>query len=149
MSSSRGIALNCGLAAPPTTTTCHTPNTPEILNAIVNISFPTPSVPPQQASTPFPPSSLSFPPAPQTAQSLPSPTSYSDCSTPSSATSASPLNSPTGQSSVQHIQSQFIKEGLKMKVRQKLKSEPEEGGAYETNIKIKKEAEVRTYHEST
>ena len=33
-----------------------------------------------------------------------------------------------------------------MKVRQKLKSEPEEGGAYETNIKIKKEAEVRTYH---
>merc|ERR1712158_175674 len=101
MSSSRGIALNCGLAAPPTTTTCHTPNTPEILNAIVNISFPTPSLPPQQASTPFPPSSLSFPPAPQTAQSLPSPTSYSDCSTPSSATSPSPLNSPTGQSSVQ------------------------------------------------
>merc|ERR1711936_562358 len=60
------------------------------------------------------------------------------------ATSASPLNSPTGQSSVQHIQSQFIKEGLKMKVRQKLKSEPEEGGAYETNIKIKKEAEDLT-----
>merc|ERR1712223_1335818 len=144
MSSSRGIALNCGLAAPPTTTTCHTPNTPEILNAIVNISFPTPSVPQQQASTPFPPSSLSFPPAPQTAQSLPSPTSYSDCSTPSSATSPSPLNSPTGQSSVQHIQSQFIKGGLKMKVRQKLKSEPEEGGAYETNIKIKKEAEDLT-----
>merc|ERR1712240_482092 len=145
MSSSRGIALNCGLAAPPTTTTCHTPNTPEILNAIVNISFPTPSLPQQQqASTPFPPSSLSFPPAPQPAQSLPSPTSYSDCSTPSSATSASPLNSPTGQSSVQHIQSQFIKEGLKMKVRQKLKSEPEEGGAYETNIKIKKEAEDLT-----
>merc|ERR1711899_636865 len=120
MSSSRGIALNCGLAAPPTTTTCHTPNTPEILNAIVNISFPTPSLPQQQASTPFPPSSLSFPPAPHTAQSLPSPTSYSDCSTPSSATSHSPLNSPTGQSSVQHIQSQFIKEGLKMKVPTKL-----------------------------
>ena len=36
-----------------------------------------------------------------------------------------------------------------MKVRQKLKSEPEEGGAYETNIKIKKEAEVRTYHSSS
>merc|ERR1712020_759480 len=143
MSSSRGIALNCGLAAPPTTTTCHTPNTPEILNAIVNISFPTPSVP-SQASTPFPPSSLSFPPvvAPQAAP-LPSP-SYSDCSTPSSATSASPLNSPTGQSFVQHIQSQFIKDGLKMKVRQKLKSEPEEGGAYEANIKIKKEAEDLT-----
>merc|ERR1712200_33309 len=34
--------------------------------------------------------------------------------------------------------------GLKMKVRQKLKSEPEEGGAYETNIKIKKEAEDLT-----
>merc|ERR1719447_421562 len=133
MSSSRGIALTCGLAAPPTTTTCHTPNTPEILNAIVNISFPTPSLPPQQASTPFPPSSLSFPPAPHSAQSLPSP-----------AASASPLNSPTGQSSVQHIQSQFIKEGLKMKVRQKLKSEPDEGGAYETNVKIKKEAEDLT-----
>merc|ERR1712107_620489 len=108
--------------------------------------LPPPSLPQQpQASTPFPPSSLSFPPAPHSAQSLPSPTSYSDCSTPSSATSASPLNSPTGQSSVQHIQSQFIKEGLKMKVRQKLKSEPEEGGAYETNIKIKKEAEDLTW----
>merc|ERR1711934_430242 len=125
MSSSRGIALNCGLAAPPTTTTCHTPNTPEILNAIVNISFPTPSMP--QASTPFPPSSLSFPPvvAPQAAQPLP---------TPSSASGASPLSSPTGQNSVQHIQSQFIKEGLKMKVRQKLKSEPEEGAAFKPDL---------------
>merc|ERR1712051_912964 len=144
MSSSRGIALNCGLAAPPTTTTCHTPNTPEILNAIVNISFPTPSMP--QASTPFPPSSLSFPPvvAPQAAQPLPSP-SYSDCSTPSSASGASPLSSPTGQNSVQHIQSQFIKEGLKMKVRQKLKSEPEEGAAaFEPDLGIKREFEDLT-----
>merc|ERR1712055_164421 len=142
MSSSRGIALNCGLAAPPTTTTCHTPNTPEILNAIVNISFPTPSLP--QASTPFPPSSLSFPPvvAPQAAP-LPSP-SYSDCSTPSSASGASPLSSPTGQNSVQHIQSQFIKEGLKMKVRQKLKSEPEEGAAFEPDLSIKREFEDLT-----
>ena len=141
MSSSRGIALNCGLAAPPTTTTCHTPNTPEILNAIVNISFPTPSLP-SQASTPFPPSSLSFPPvvAPQAAP-LPSP-SYSDCSTPSSASGASPLSSPTGQNSVQHIQSQFIKEGLKMKVRQKLKSEPEDGAAFKPNLSIKREVEV-------
>merc|ERR1711997_337167 len=98
-----------------------------------------------QASTPFPPSSLSFPPvvAPQAAP-LPSP-SYSDCSTPSSSTSgASPLNSPTGQNSVQHIQSQFIKEGLKMKVRQKLKSEPEEGGAFEPNLSIKRELEDLT-----
>merc|ERR1711989_274236 len=144
MSSSRGIALNCGLAAPPTTTTCHTPNTPEILNAIVNISFPTPSVP-SQASTPFPPSSLSFPPVvAQQAAPLPSP-SYSDCSTPSSASGASPLSSPTGQNSVQHIQSQFIKEGLKMKVRQKLKSEPEEGGAaFESNLSIKREVEDLT-----
>merc|ERR1719447_2018852 len=132
MSSSRGIALNCGLAAPPTTTTCHTPNTPEILNAIVNISFP-------------PPSGLSFPPVvAQQAAPLPSP-SYSDCSTPSSASGASPLNSPTGQNSVQHIQSQFIKEGLKMKVRQKLKSEPEEGGAaFEPNLSIKREVEDLT-----
>merc|ERR1711934_132327 len=143
MSSSRGIALNCGLAAPPTTTTCHTPNTPEILNAIVNISFPTPSMP--QASTPFPPSSLSFPPvvAPRAAQPLPSP-SYSDCSTPSSASGASPLSSPTGQNSVQHIQSQFIKEGLKMKVRQKLKSEPEEGAAFKPDVSIKREFEDLT-----
>merc|ERR1712076_12776 len=133
MSSSRGIALNCGLAAPPTTTTCHTPNTPEILNAIVNISFPTPSMP--QASTPFPPVV-----APQAAQPLPSP-SYSDCSTPSSASGASPLSSPTGQNSVQHIQSQFIKEGLKMKVRQKLKSEPEDGTAFKPNLSIKREVE--------
>merc|ERR1711997_697967 len=98
-----------------------------------------------QASTPFPPSSLSFPPvvAPQAAQPLPSP-SYSDCSTPSSASGASPLSSPTGQNSVQHIQSQFIKEGLKMKVRQKLKSEPEEGGAFEHNLSIKSEVEDLT-----
>merc|ERR1712088_1197669 len=122
MSSSRGIALNCGLAAPPTTTTCHTPNTPEILNAIVNISFPTPSLP--QASTPFPPSSLSFPPV--------------------VVPHASPLSSPTGQNSVQHIQSQFIKEGLKMKVRQKLKSEPEEGAAFEPDLSIKREFEDLT-----
>merc|ERR1711863_256298 len=91
------------------------------------------------------PSSLSFPPvvAPQAAQPLPSP-SYSDCSTPSSASGASPLSSPTGQNSVQHIQSQFIKEGLKMKVRQKLKSEPEEGGAFEHNLSIKSEVEDLT-----
>merc|ERR1711934_587729 len=93
---------------------------------------------------PFPPSSLSFPPvvAPQAAP-LPSP-SYSDCSTPSSASGASPLSSPTGQNSVQHIQSQFIKEGLKMKGRQKLKSEPEEGGAFEHNLSIKSEVEDLT-----
>merc|ERR1712061_420960 len=90
-------------------------------------------------------SSLSFPPvvAPQAAQPLPSP-SYSDCSTPSSASGASPLSSPTGKNSVQHIQSQFIKEGLKMKVRQKLKSEPEEGGAFEHNLSIKGEFEDLT-----
>merc|ERR1712233_224499 len=50
-----------------------------------------------------------------------------------------------GQNSVQHIQSQFIKEGLKMKVRQKLKSEPEEGGAaFEPNLSIKREVEDLT-----
>merc|ERR1712041_19936 len=38
--SSHRIALNCSLSAPPSTTSCHTPNTPEILNAIVDISFP-------------------------------------------------------------------------------------------------------------
>merc|ERR1711971_542537 len=54
-------------------------------------------------------------------------------------------NSPTGQDSVQHIQSQFIKEGLKMKVRQKLKSEPEEGAAaFEPNLSIKRELEDLT-----
>merc|ERR1712203_1340314 len=93
----------------------------------------------------FPPSSLSFPPvvAPQAA---PLPPPSSDCSTPSSSTSGtSPLNSPTGQNSVQHIQSQFIKEGLKMKVRQKLKSEPEEGAAaFEPDLGIKREFEDLT-----
>merc|ERR1719193_2064883 len=90
------------------------------------------------------PASLSPPVVAPQAAPLPSP-SYSDCSTPSSSTSgASPLNSPTGQNSVQHIQSQFIKEGLKMKVRQKLKSEPEEGGAFEPNLSIKRELEDLT-----
>merc|ERR1712110_230644 len=56
-----------------------------------------------------------------------------------------PLSSPTGQNSVQHIQSQFIKEGLKMKVRQKLKSEPEEGAAaFEPDLGIKREFEDLT-----
>ena len=134
MSSSRRIGLNCGLAPPPTTTTCHTPNTPEILNTIVNISFPQPGQPPS-----YPPSTLSYPPQirPHPAP-LPSPC-YSDCSTASS----SPLASPSGpNSSVQTIHSQFIKEGLKMKVRQKLKSEPEDCGVLSPGLDIKTEPEV-------
>ena len=151
MSSFRGIPLNCGLRPPPATTSCHTPNTPEILNAIVNISFPTPPPASQAPTFPMPVSSLAYPPAPQALlppqqpPPLPSPC-YSDCSTASSS-GHSPLASPTGPNTVQHIQSQFIKEGLKMKVRQKLKTEPEEGGAFGSEydgLKIKKEVEVCT-----
>merc|ERR1719431_768771 len=133
------IGLNCSLAPPPTTTSCHTPNTPEILNAIVNISFPQP--PP--ATTCHQPS---FPQHPTLHHSssapLPSPC-YSDSSTASS--TGSPLASPSGlHSSVQHIHSQFIKEGLEMKVKQKLKTEPEEGGAESPSLEIKREFEDLT-----
>jgi len=120
------ISLNCSLVPPSSSSdSLHTPNTPEILNTIVNISFSNPQL--QKTSLP----------------SLPSPSGYSDSSDSSSI--ASPLSpsytslfSPAGQSlgsSVQQYRSQFIKEGLKMKVKQNLKEEPE----IDTKICIKQE----------
>lgn len=118
------ISLNCSLVPPPSSDSLNTPNTPEILNTIVNISFNRPAA---QKSEPPP---------------LPSPSAFSDCS--DSSSMSSPLSpayttlcSPVGSvgSSVQQYRSQFIKEGLKMKVKQNLKEELD----FDSKISIKQE----------
>jgi len=143
----RTISLNCSLAVPTTSSTTslagsNTPNTPEILNAIINISS-------EHLQTfdvnqtnlikcedkPDPPTEF-CPNDPQ----MPSP-SYSECSENNSNSSLPSSLSPPYDSaccyqptqagsflnpsmSVQRYHSQFIKEGLKMKVKQKIKEEP-------------------------
>jgi len=124
------VSLNCSLTAPTTTQEgCHTPNTPEILNTIVNI---TSQLEQHQVANM---TILQHP-------SLPSP-SHSDISSSSNSSLYSPMT-PTlispqeACSTVQDFHSQFIKEGLKMKVKQKLKNEPQE---FEHYMAIKRENE--------
>ena len=115
------ISLNCTLSAPPTTLPgVHTPNTPEILNTIVNIT----SQMCQQFSQPQPSN------MPINHPLTPSPLSYSDISDSTTAPSlcstlysscSSQTSSQKSQTIVQDFHSQFIKEGLKMKVKQNLK----------------------------
>eukprot|EP00092_Neocalanus_flemingeri_P016331 GFUD01017679.1.p1 GENE.GFUD01017679.1~~GFUD01017679.1.p1 ORF type:complete len:360 (-),score=80.88 GFUD01017679.1:51-1049(-) len=135
------ISLNCSLSAPPTTQDgCNTPNTPEILNTIVNIT----SQMCHQFSQPEP-SNIVIP------QPLPLPsTSYSDISDSTTTSSlyspispfTTSLSSPHESSSVvQDFHSQFVKEGLKMKVKQKLKMEPEDSLQEKFALNIKREEE--------
>merc|ERR1712128_75691 len=142
----RTISLNCSLAVPTTSSTIslngsNTPNTPEILNAIINISSEhlqafdasqtNTSLKCEDTSEPAPEYSSNHP--------VPSP-SFSECSENSSNSSIPSSLSPPYDSaccyqqqgsnflnpsmSVQRYHSQFIKEGLKMKVKQKIKEEP-------------------------
>lgn len=142
----RTISLNCSLAVPTTSSTTslngsNTPNTPEILNAIINISSEhlqtfdanqTNTLKCEEKNDPAPEYSPNNP--------VPSP-SYSECSENSSNSSIPSSLSPPYDStccyqqsqassflnpniSVQRYHSQFIKEGLKMKVKQKIKEEP-------------------------
>ena len=123
------ISLNCSLTVPPTTQDgCHTPNTPEILNTIVNI---TSQLELHQLSN----LNIIQPP------SLHSP-SHSDISSSSSCSPMTPtkISPQESCSTVKEFHSQFIKEGLKMKVKHKLKNEPQD---FERFMTIKKEYEVK------
>lgn len=125
------ISLNCSLV-PPTTSneSLHTPNTPEILNTIVNISFNTPSV--QKCE------SIS-----EAVPSQPSPSEFSSYSPASSICSpVSSICSPMSPDypSVQHFTSQLIKEGLKVKVSQNIKVEP----GVDSKLSIKQEKQELT-----
>jgi len=160
----RTISLNCSLAVPTTSsntslTGSNTPNTPEILNAIINISSEhlqaydasqtntplkcedTPDPPPEYIS-PNPVPSPSFSESSEASSSSSIPSSLSppyDCCYQQQATTF--LNPGM---SVQRYHSQFIKEGLKMKVKQKIKEEPNlEVGKLEVED-IKKENEDLT-----
>lgn len=124
------ISLNVHLAVPqqvtPTTSSAqdgsHTPNTPELLNTLVNMQsgpFADYQAPPQQLP---PTSSLAGNPNDYAPQALSSPDSSLDASSPT--TSATTPSTPGSGMSVQQYRSQFIKEGLKLKVRQKLGGSP-------------------------
>jgi len=163
----RTISLNCSLAVPTSSSATSlagstTPNTPEILNAIINISsehlqtFDTP----HQTNQPLKCEEITEPvPEYLPINPVPSP-SFSDCSERSNSSIPSSLSPPYDSSccyqqnmggnflnpnmSVQRYHSQFIKEGLKMKVKQKIKEEPiGDGGKLEVED-IKKEHEDLT-----
>jgi len=139
------ISLNCSLVVQPSTVhdtvhtpstvhdTVHTPNTPEILNTIVNITTQRSSHNTSYLQTAMLPS--------------PSDSNISDSSTRSSFSSLSSHMSPVSFSltshqeyqSTEHFHSQLIREGLKMKVREKMKKEPEDCFQMFTSIKKEKE----------
>merc|ERR1711915_816713 len=110
------ISLNCSLSAPPTTLPgSKTPNTPEILNTIVSITS-------QMGSHEMPdtmsPSSVPFQFATPSVADAPS----------ARLSSANPTNivqrdSNVSPTLVQDFKSQFIKEGLKMKLKKNMKLE--------------------------
>jgi len=128
------ISLNCSLLAPPTTTLCggHTPNTPEILNTIVNIT--------SQMGNQFSPTNLMVPHP--IASPLKSETMDVESNLPK------PSNSEThpmkSLSIVEDFKSQFIKEGLKMKVKKNLKIESEDSLQKILHQNIKQESEAQS-----
>ena len=110
------ISLNCSLLNSPTTSMSggHTPNTPEILNTIVNIT--------SQMGNQFSHTHRMVPHL--IASPLKSETMVVDSNlTTSSVIEKLPLKP---QSIVDDYKSQFIKEGLKMKVKTNLKIESED-----------------------
>merc|ERR1712212_566855 len=134
-------SLNCSLSVPTTSsktslTGSNTPNTPEILNAIINIS--SDHLQAYDASLTNTPLKYEDTPSPllenNSSNPVPSP-SFSESSEASSSSSipsslSPPYNCCYQQQpttfinqgmSVQRYHSQFIKEGLKMKVKQKIK----------------------------
>ena len=128
------ISLNCSLLAPPTTTMCggHTPNTPEILNTIVNIT--------SQMGNQFSHTHHMVPHL--IASPLKSETMVVDSNlTTPSGIEKFPMKS---QSIVEDYKSQFIKEGLKMKVKKNLKIESEDSLQKILNLNIKQENEVKS-----
>jgi len=148
----RTISLNCSLAVPttassaPTLTGNTTPNTPEILNAIINISsdhlqtfnvhqptnnpikYEEESAPEYTCNNPIiPPSSFTNCSINSTITTFPSSTSVSppyDSACCYQQTPPQDGNFLNPNMLVQRYHSQFIKEGLKLKVKQKIKEEP-------------------------
>merc|ERR1711915_583059 len=126
------ISLNCSLSAPPTTLPgSKTPNTPEILNTIVSITS-------QMGSHEMPdtmsPSSVPFQFATPSVADAPS--ARLSSTTPTNIVQRDSNVSPT---LVQDFKSQFIKEGLKMKL--------EDGDSLQEILarNIKKEQEVKSF----
>lgn len=113
----------------------HTPNTPEILNSIMNMTggpfaadF---AAQEQQNPPPPPPNTITMPhhsvmsmeaPSPIVPSNQESSLTYTDMDTTSSNMSSSPASTPGSSLSVQAYTSQFIKEGLKIKMRQRIGS---------------------------
>lgn len=106
----------------------HTPNTPEILNSIVNMQHPFAGYAQSGASATGTPSlattSSSYTTLGTNLQTNEQLNERSRSVTPmrpgASSGEGEPTAGPSSQLSVQHYRSQFIKEGLKMKVKQKL-----------------------------
>ena len=139
------ISLNCSLAVPSTPASIstpisgsETPNTPEILNAIINISSDhlesltkaTQKQPVKKENTTnedydFPATTNSSSISELLIKTDVSNELYSDPSYQSLANSETSPTSTTcfGNKSVQSYHSQFVKEGLKLKVKQKIKDE--------------------------
>jgi len=126
------IKLNVHLQVPSSSTQeggggSNTPNTPEIVNSIVNMTCgPFAADFASQNPTPLPPTTLATqvmsldvpsPMIPSNQETL----TYTDMDT-SSNMSSSPASTPGSSLSVQAYTSQFIKEGLKIKMRQRIGS---------------------------
>jgi len=130
MSGPNGMRLNCSLAVPTAAPAPDTPNTPEILNAIINISSDHLKRFTHEASDSGGPDFKTEEPAAPSPVSLdcvtgaPSPPpAYTACCHEPAQYSASPMQH---SGTVQQYHTQFVKEGLKLKVKQKIKEEPEE-----------------------
>jgi len=128
------ISLNCSLLAPPSTTLCggNTPNTPEILNTIVNITA-------QMGSQFSQQNIMVHHPIPSHVKSEPM-VVVSHLSTPSSIDKSA----MRPHSIVEDYKSQFIKEGLKMKVKKNLKIESEDSLQKILHQNIKQENEAQS-----
>ena len=140
------ISLSCGLTVPTTTLAAvHTPNTPEILNTIVSITSRTDQqwTDKEQSSnihllalTRHSSSDLSDS---YTATSLSSPMS-------SLASAATTISQTNANEQVHDFHSQFVKEGLMLKVKQNLKMDPDDALQELLSKNIKKEREVNTLY---
>ena len=124
------ISINCSLPTPPTSLPSgHIPNTPEILNTIVSITT--------MVGT-----------APQLLQphvdnrKVPHPLSIVSTTCPPFWPSNNMESSKKSDSIVQNYRSQFIKEGLKMKVKKNLKMTAQDSLTNILSENIKQEIEV-------
>jgi hypothetical protein len=111
MSRKERISLNCSLAPPPPTSTSswldgsHTPNTPDILNTIVNLTAGGPLFPdytPPRSVPPPPQMVTAAPPPPQLVTAAPPPPQMVTAALPLPRMVAPPLNSFLSPPTTQH-----------------------------------------------